>query len=125
MLGQMLRPAFGATGLPHRCRVVTGGTHVLDGDDDRHLHLLAHAGVDDVDRTWRVGRGIAPEKACRLLERALRGRQADPLRRPIGDLLQAFERHRQVGAALGGGHRVDLVDDHRLDAFERLAGRAT
>ncbi len=69
------------------------------------------------------GRRVAAEEPGDLLERALRGRQADPLRRAFGDLLEPFERERQVGAALGGGHRVDLVDDHGLDADERLAGR--
>jgi len=48
--------------------------------------------------------------------------QADPLGWPIGDFFEAFERHRQVRTAFGGGHRVDLVDDHGLDALERLAG---
>ena len=35
--------------------------------------------------------------------------------------LQPFEREREVRAALGGGQRVDLVDDHPSDAAQRLA----
>ena len=43
----------------------------------------------------------------------------------VGDLLEPFERQRQVGAALGGGQGVDLVDDDGLDADERLARPTT
>ena len=35
--------------------------------------------------------------------------------------VEPLERQRQVGAALGAGDRVHLVDDHRLDAAQRLA----
>ena len=35
--------------------------------------------------------------------------------------LEAFQRQRQVRAALGRGQGVDLVDDHPLDAAQRLA----
>ena len=70
-----------------------------------------------------AGRRMATEEVGDLLERALRGRQADPLRRAFGDLLEPFERQHQVGAALGGGQRVDLVDDHGLDVDERVARR--
>ena len=45
--------------------------------------------------------------------------------RPLGDEpLQALQAQRQVGAALRAGDRVDLVDDHVLDAAEDLAGLA-
>ena len=36
--------------------------------------------------------------------------------------LQPLQRQRQVGAALGRDERVDLVDDHRVDRAQRLAG---
>ena len=42
-----------------------------------------------------------------------------------GDLLEPLERQGEVGAALGGGEGVDLVDDHGLDADERLARPTT
>ncbi len=48
--------------------------------------------------------------------------RADPLRGDFDDLLQALERQRQVGAALGSGNGVDLVDDHPADTGQRLAG---
>ena len=43
-------------------------------------------------------------------------RGADPV-------VEALEREGQVAAPLGGGQRVDLVDDHGLDALQRLARR--
>ncbi len=49
--------------------------------------------------------------------------QPDPLGGRVREGLQPFERQRQVGAALGGGHRVDLVDDHDLDVSQGLARR--
>ena len=38
-------------------------------------------------------------------------------------VLEPLEGEREVAAPLGGGQGVDLVDDHRLDAAQRLAGR--
>ena len=38
------------------------------------------------------------------------------------EVLEAFEAQREVGAALGAGDRVDLVDDDVLDVPERVAG---
>ena len=119
MLGQMLERARPPVpeGVPRRrC------AHVVDRHHDLDVELLAHAGVDDLHRPRGVAQ-VAAEEACRLFQRALRGRQADPLRRAVGDLLEPFERERQVGAALGGGHGMDLVDDHGLDALQRLGGR--
>ncbi len=89
--------------------------HVLDRHDHLHLERLAHAGVDDGDRARLTGRLVAAEEAGHLLQRTLGGRQADALRRPVRQFLQPFQRQHQVRAALGGGERVDLVDDHRLD----------
>ena len=74
-------------------------------------------------RTLHTGPGVAAEELGDLLERALRGRQADPLRRAFGDQFEPFEGEGEMRTALGRGHRVDLVDDHGLDAGERLARR--
>ena len=38
-------------------------------------------------------------------------------------LVEPLEREREVRAALGAGERVDLVDDHGLDAAQGLARR--
>ena len=72
--------------------------HVLDRDDDLDLERLADAGVDDRDGPRLVRRGVPAEEPGHLLQRALRGRQPDALRRAGGDLLQALQRQRQVGA---------------------------
>ena len=65
----------------------------------------------------------AAEEARDLVERALGRREPDALRRRVGDRFESFEREHQVRAPLGGGERVDLVDDHRLHAAQRVAGR--
>ena len=65
----------------------------------------------------------AAEEAGDLVERPLGGRQADALGRPLAEGFEPLEGERQVRAPLGGGQRVDLVDDHRLDVAQGLAGR--
>ncbi len=92
--------------------------HVLDRDDHLQIELLRRPGVDDLDLAV-----AAAEIACDLLERALRRREPHPLHRPAGEVLEPLKREREVSAALAGGHRVDLVDDHRLDRVEHLARR--
>ena len=75
--------------------------------------------------TSRSGPDAAEEAGDRL-ERPLRRAEADPLRRArlpsrSRQVLEPFEAQREVRAALGAGDRVDLVDDHVLDAAEDLA----
>ena len=76
-----------------------------------------------------TGRGpsvvVAAEEARDLVERALRRREPDALRRRVGDRFEPFEREHEVRAALGGRERVDLVDDHGLDAAQRSRAPAT
>ena len=92
--------------------------HVLDRDDHLQVERLARAGVDDLDLA------VAPaEEAGDLLERPLRRREPDPLHGVAGEVLEPLERERQVGAALGRGDGVDLVDDHRLRRGQHLPGR--
>ncbi len=97
--------------------------HVLDRDDDLELERLAAAGIDDFD----LASGSDPaEEAGDRLERALRRRQADPLEAwgvLRSEVLKALEREREMRPALRAGDGVDLVDDHRLDAAQRLAAR--
>ena len=88
---------------------------VLDRDDDLEVELLARPGVDELDRA------VAGDEPADLLERALRRREADPLRRLLEQRVEPLQRERQVGAALGAGDGVHLVDDHGLDPAERLA----
>ncbi len=54
--------------------------HVLHGDDDLDLQPLRASGVDDRDRTQAAGVVVAAQESGDLLQRALRRRQADPLR---------------------------------------------
>ena len=99
---------------------VTRLDHRLDRHVDLQVERLADAGVDDRARALR-----ADEEAADLLERVLGRRQADPLDVAPGRLGEPLEREREVRAALGLRDRVDLVDDHLLDAVEdlrRLAG---
>ena len=96
--------------------------HVVDRDDDLEVERLVAAGVDDRDRPWARSVGAEPaEEARDLVERALRGREPDALRRAVRDRLEPFEREREVRAALGGRERVDLVDDHEPHRPQRLA----
>ncbi len=92
--------------------------HVLDRHEHLDVELLAPACVDDRDLT-----ADPAEEGGDLLQRPLGGRQADALDVAADQMVEPLQREHQVGAALGGGDRVDLVDDHRLDARQRLAGR--
>ena len=97
--------------------------HVVDGDLDRELHRLPVPCVDDRDRPRRAVGLLSSQESRDLLERPLRGRQADPLRRRFADVVQPFEGEREMGAALRGRERVDLVHDHPPHAAQGLAGR--
>ena len=104
--------------------------HVVDRDHHLDLERLAHAGVDHGDGPGSphavVAGRRASEEAGDLVQRALRGGEADPLGRGAAAIdhpvLEALEGDREVAAPLGGGQRMDLVDDHGLDAAQRLAG---
>ena len=62
----------------------------------------------------RRARARADEEPRDLLDRALRGREADALRAARShERVEPLERERQVRAALVARQRVDLVDDHR------------
>ena len=126
MLGQIEdRRAAIAAGCGPVCglgRAAAEVAHVLDRDDDLDLERLADAGVDDGHRSRLTGRRPPAEEARHLLQRSLRGREPDALRRAGRDLLEPLEGQGEVGPALGRGEGVDLVDDDRLDTDERLRG---
>ncbi len=101
--------------------------HVVDRDDDLEVERLARAGIDDGD----LAPGTDPAEEPRdRVERPLRGRQADALHgrrvgvRAIAERLESFEAEREVGAALGAGDGVDLVDDDVLHPAQDVARRA-
>ena len=84
--------------------------HVGHRHDDLEVHVRRLGGVDDFHRP------VAAEKPGRQVHWPHCRREADPLRvRAVRQLGEALQRQRQVGAALGRRHRMNLVDDHRLD----------
>ena len=91
---------------------------------DRHHHLdlerLACTCVDDCHRS-RSAVAIAAKESGDFFERALRCRQSDALRRLDGEFFEPLKREGEMRTALGGGHCVDLVDDHGVDVDERAA----
>ena len=91
--------------------------HVLDRHDDLQVEGLGRRRVHDGHRA------AAGQERGHLVERADRGRQPDPLSRALEQRIEPLEAEREVRAALGRAHRVHLVDDHRLDAAQRLARR--
>ena len=97
--------------------------HVLDRDHHLDLERLADAGIDDSHGALSTGFLVAAEEFGDLLERPLGGRERNALRWTFGDLLEPLQGHHQVSAPLGRGHRVDLVDDDRLDADKGLSRR--
>ena len=98
--------------------VLAGLGHVLDRDDDLEVPLLGAGRRDDLDRC------AAAEEPRHLLQRPHRRAQPDPLGGLVEQRVEPLEGDREVGAALGAGHGVHLVDDHRLDAAQALAGLA-
>ncbi len=94
-----------------------GLDHRLDGDMDAQVERAARADVDDPGPA--VG---ADHEAGDLLEWVLGGREPDPLELARAELLEALEGEGEVGAALGRGDGVDLVEDHRLGRPEDLPG---
>ena len=89
--------------------------HVLERDDDFQVELLRAPCVHQLDRP------PAGDEPPDLLHRPLRGRQADPLDRLLGEAVEPLDGERKVSAPLRPGHRVHLVEDQRLDALQHLA----
>ncbi len=89
----------------------------------RHLDReIEVAPVPDVDDGARAS--LADEKACGLVDRVHRGREADALRPRVGDRVEPRERQGEVAAALVAHQGVHLVDDDRADAAQEQRGCA-
>ena len=100
------------------------GRHVVDRHDDLEFEWFARAGVDDSHVPTRAD---AAEEAGDPVEGPLGRAQADPLRcgRVVGaKTLEPLEAEGEVGATLGAGDGVDLIDDDVLDAAQDIAGLA-
>src|SRR5450756_2711363 len=95
--------------------------------DDLDLHLLGHRRLDDGDRPSAVvGRARSGQEAGDVLDGSDRCRQPDPLRRAGSALQQgveSLEAEGKVGAALGAGDGVDLVEDDGSDTRQARSGR--
>jgi hypothetical protein len=92
------------------------GAEGLARDLDRELDVPPRAGVDD------DGPGARTDEEPRdELDRALRRREADAHRRARDERVEALEAQREVCAPLVADDRVDLVDDHGVDACEPFA----
>ena len=86
------------------------------GTTTSRSHSLVDGGLHDLDRS------TAREVARHLLDRLDGGGEPDALRRPLEQGVEPLEAEGEVGAALGAGHRVHLVEDDRLHPGEGLAG---
>ena len=117
-----LAPGDGAARLLLERQRLAEPAHVLDRHHDPEIQPLPGPGIDDGDGPVRAGAG---EESPDRVERLLGGREADPLERRrlrAAQVLEPLQGERQVGAPLGAGDRVHLVDDHRLHSAQGLAG---
>ena len=111
--------------------------HVIHRHDDLEVELLAAARVDEPDRArappgaegargFRAGvAGLAgdastPDEAADLLERSLRGGEADALHGLAGQPVEPLDGEGEVRAALRPCDRVHLIEDQRADAPQHL-----
>ena len=89
----------------------------LDGHFDGNVHGAAVSDVHDGRR-----RPLAARQELRdALDGLLRSGKADAHRRALEQSLEAFERKRQMSAALVVGDRVNFVHDDRFDVAQHLA----
>ncbi len=94
--------------------------HVFDRHHDLDVELFRHVRVDDGHRP-ELAVAQPAEELADFFQRPLRRAQPDALERRAfaahlhDELFEALQRERQVRAALGAGHRVDLVNDHDFD----------
>ncbi len=86
-------------------------------DLDPEIH---RAPVSFVDNRAAARLGGPNEIARNVFDRLLCRRKSQAEQRLLDDLLQPFERQREVGAAAGADHGVDLVDDHRPHGAQHL-----
>ena len=123
------RPVLGDQGgdaivdlLPHLVR--RDGPKLVLRHFDRQIHRAPVPVIDDRDAGVAVGR----EEPRDRLDRPHGRRQADPLRATTAgffdEIVESRQREREMRAPLVVGHRMNLVDDDRLHAAQRLRGSA-
>lgn len=114
-----MRPDRGLVGL---AGVPVGGggaaqlAQILDRDDDREVELLGGPGLDDLHLALRR------QEAGHLVDRPDRRGQADAPGGAGQQLVEPLQGEGEMGAPLRPGDRVHLVEDHRLDARQRVPG---
>ncbi len=86
------------------------------GNLDAEIHLAAMSRVDDGARLARC----ADEVASDLVDRLLRGGQADPQQRLPADGAQPLEREGEMGATSRADHGVDFIDDDRAHGAQHV-----
>ena len=94
-----VRPGVGERGSRHR------DVPLLDGAGSHHGHVP-----------------VTAEESRNPLNGAHRGGQGDPLHVTSGQQIEPLQTERQMCAAFGACDGMDLIDDDRLDATERLPG---
>ncbi len=95
--------------------------HVAGVDDDAGRGACATRISVVFEQILRRAAAEPHQKTRHLLDRPLGRRQADAGEAIPGDVLQALERQREVRSALVGRERMNLVDDDRARAGQRLA----
>ena len=117
-------PAIRSRISPH-CSWDGTASSSLSGSSMARSSVRAVAEVDDAAGRAAVGfaplRARADQEARHRLDRALGGREPDPLGSLVGEGFQALQREGEVRAALVPGDRVDLVHDDGPHAPEPLA----
>ena len=88
---------------------------------DRQIHRTPVPVIDDRD----AGVGVGREESRDRLDRPHCRRQADPLRATtagfLDEIVEPRQREREMRTPLVVGHRVNLIDDDRSHAAQRLA----
>ena len=91
-------------------------------------HVVDRNGDVEEEQGLALGRHDAHRRASAqepgdLVVRSHRGAEPDPAGGLIEQIVEALEREGEMGASLGAGDGVDLVDDDGVDVAQRLASR--
>ncbi len=93
------------------------GAQFASGNFHREIELAPLANLHD----RRLGPAASGKKLRDKFDRLLRGGKADAHGRPLGEMLQPFERKREMRAALVVGDGVNFIHDHRFDTLFRIS----
>ncbi|MBL0004471.1 MAG: hypothetical protein IPP00_10950 [Actinomycetales bacterium] len=104
-----------------RTRQVTRGRP--DGTQIRHWHNDLQVPLLGGRRRHDVDRPTPREETCDLLDGPHGRGQPDPLRGPLQQGVEPLKGQRQMRPPFGARDGVDLIEDDRLNADQRLAGR--